>query len=607
MKPCWKPFFMKNRLSFSLCLVSGYWLLLLAGFAKPAMAQHIHLQNPSLEGASPGKDKIPPGWYKASGTPDIQPGMFGVNTHPVNGQRFVGMHSGPDIMEGIGQKLPDSLYAGLHYNMSFDLAYVETYSFNNCYGNLAVFGGNSPGDTAELLWMSGEFTHKAWKQYDVNFTPHKSFKYISLWAYPTAICTKSKVGVALLIDNVSTTIRQTVETAVSSHPSCNNAPTGSASITIKGGKFPFNYTWMPGNYHTASIENVPAGTYQVTATAANGLQVTEQVVIAESTLQTKVKVATSSCYSDNQSQITITATGGMPPYQYVLNGHPASEPVFQNISPGSYQLLVQDKQVCADTFQLDVQPPPPLSAREDIQPAACAGDLSGQLILHAQGGARPFEYRINGGAWQADSVFRNLPDALYSYEIKDGNQCALAGSAIVPVDLSRMPVVDMTVAPPSCDEASNGQLTAHVQGGTPPFQYRINEGEWQADSVFSRLAAGDYHYEVKDQGRCTVSGTVSIVSSAPNCLVVMPNAFSPNGDGNNDVFRPKVYDDIHEYHIRIYNRWGAVIYEGFDPKTGWDGVYKEQPQDQQTYIYICTYLDRDNHAQQLKGTLTLVR
>lgn len=87
----------------------------------------------------------------------------------------------------------------------------------------------------------------------------------------------------------------------------------------------------------------------------------------------------------------------------------------------------------------------------------------------------------------------------------------------------------------------------------------------------------------------------------------MPTAFSPNGDGNNDAFRPKVYDNISRYRIRIFNRWGAVIYDGSNWQTGWDDTYKGAPQDQQTYIYICTYVDGQHRPQELKGTVTLVR
>ncbi|GAA0543825.1 hypothetical protein GCM10009415_27440 [Chitinophaga japonensis] len=573
----------------------------------PACAQHIPVENPSLEGTNSGINKVPQGWFKVSGTPDVQPGVFHARQPPSSGLHYMGMHSGPKQVEAIGQALRDSIKGGLMYSMSLDLAYARDYYYSNCYGNLAIFGGNTPGDSAELLWMSTPFTHEQWKRYDVVFTPSKSYKYISLWAYPTAPCSASPVGVAVLLDNISASIRQIVKTEISSTPACANAPTGTATIRITGGQAPYQYVWSPGNYTTASIRNVPAGIYQVTATAANGLVVKEQVEVKASDMAADATVTTSACYDDNKSRISLEVSGGIPPYAYTLNGHPSGSPEFYDVKPGDYTLIVQDQQVCADTFLLKVQPPPPLSAAVHTVPVSCSEDTAGSIILQMQGGTPPYAYQVGGGAWQADSVLRGLKAGFYQYEVKDAHACSISGEAEVPVDPSSQPVVNAIIKPNSCSEAIDGQLVLEVRGGAAPYSYRINKGEWQDGPVFNRLKTGVYHYEVKDQQQCSVQGTITITSPWQNCLVVMPTAFSPNGDGNNDVFRPKVYDDISNYHIRIFNRWGAVIYEGNDPRTGWDGVYKGARQDPQTYVYICTYADRDHVPQELKGTVTLVR
>lgn len=602
---CSKPILMRNRLLLSVLTGSlvFFFVLVLAGEAG---AQHIVLNNPSLEGTSAGVSKVPKGWIKVAGTPDILPGVYNIGVKASDGKHYEGLHSGPAKMEAIGQKLPDSLKAGLMYKMSFDLAYVLKYLYDNCYGNLAIFGGDTPYDSTEMLWSSGVFTHQNWKRYEAVFTPKRSYKYISFWAYPTDPCIKTEVGVALLIDNFSD-IQQIVKTQTGSTPSCNNDSTGTASIRITGAAAPIRYSWSPGNYNTATINNVPAGTYQVTATAANGIVVKEQVTVQGSDLAADAKVTTSSCYNDNESQIRLSVSGGIPPYRYTLNGHPAADSLIDNVKPGDYTLIVSDQQVCADTFALKVQPPPPLSVRSTAPMLGCEQEGSGQITAHTQGGVPPYSYRISGGEWQADSVFRDLNPGTYQYEVKDRNECTVSGAATIEVDLSRAPAVKATVKPTSCSEAINGQLILDVQGGAPPYSYRINNGEWQSGNVFSKLNTGVYRYEVADAGKCKVSGSVTVTSPWQNCLVVMPSAFSPNKDGNNDVFRPKVYDEIHDYHIRIYNRWGSVIYEGNDPGTGWDGVYKGAPQDPQTYVYIATYIDRDNVPHELKGTVTLVR
>lgn len=424
-----------------------YWYLAFITIPITALAQHISFRNPSLEGR-PGKEVMPPLWNAASGTPDTQPGMFSVALPASSGKTYVGMHSGPDYIEGMEQELKDSLQAGLAYRISFNLAF-NYYGSTACYASLAIFGGNAPGDTAQLLWLSERFTHLNWERDSAEFIPSASYKYISFWAYPTKICGISSTGITLLIDGLSV-IRQVLQLQVTAQPSCNNAHTGAAQVKVAGGRAPFRYLWQPGNDTTRDISNARPGSYEVTVTAANGVTASSPVGIPESDLRT--------------------------------------------------------------------------------------------------------------GA---------------------------------------------TVTLPTCGAADDGKIILHAQQGVPPYEYRLANGDWQTDSVLARLKSGYYRYEIRDR-RCSVADTVDAISPWKRCTLIMPTAFSPNRDGANDVLRPKVYDNVSNYRLRVYNRWGALVFQSADPATGWDGTYGGALQGPQTFIYICTYHDRNNEPRELKGTVTLV-
>ena len=87
----------------------------------------------------------------------------------------------------------------------------------------------------------------------------------------------------------------------------------------------------------------------------------------------------------------------------------------------------------------------------------------------------------------------------------------------------------------------------------------------------------------------------------------VPNAFSPNGDGNNDVFR-FIPVGITEYHFfRIFNRWGQLMYSSTDFRQGWDGTYKGKPAALDTYIWILEGKDFTGKTILRKGTVTLVK
>ncbi len=91
--------------------------------------------------------------------------------------------------------------------------------------------------------------------------------------------------------------------------------------------------------------------------------------------------------------------------------------------------------------------------------------------------------------------------------------------------------------------------------------------------------------------------------------VQMPNAFSPNGDGKNDVFRP-VFKIDRAYtidHFTVYNRYGQLIYTTSNMNSGWDGYYKGRLQDQGVYYYIVKIRFMDGSEKTLKGDVTLIR
>ncbi|HMT34912.1 MAG TPA: gliding motility-associated C-terminal domain-containing protein, partial [Chitinophagaceae bacterium] len=89
--------------------------------------------------------------------------------------------------------------------------------------------------------------------------------------------------------------------------------------------------------------------------------------------------------------------------------------------------------------------------------------------------------------------------------------------------------------------------------------------------------------------------------------VVVPNAFSPNGDGLNDIFRVTARKFINVQEFKIFNRWGNEIFSTQDIKKGWNGTYKGVDQDPGVYYYLIRVAYPNGKTQFLRGDLTLVR
>jgi gliding motility-associated-like protein len=89
-----------------------------------------------------------------------------------------------------------------------------------------------------------------------------------------------------------------------------------------------------------------------------------------------------------------------------------------------------------------------------------------------------------------------------------------------------------------------------------------------------------------------------------------PLAFTPNNDGLNDLFQNKTSMPnigLQNFALRVYDRWGQLIFMTNDINRGWDGTYKNKKLDQGVYVYLVEYLLSKNNLLQQKGTITLVR
>lgn len=131
---------------------------------------------------------------------------------------------------------------------------------------------------------------------------------------------------------------------------------------------------------------------------------------------------------------------------------------------------------------------------------------------------------------------------------------------------------------------------------------------WNTGETGSELtvnAAGIYWASVSND--CgSVSDTVLVIEQDCNCSLVKPNAFSPNGDGQNDVFHLFSDCEIEINYFRIYNRWGQMLFETNGITVGWDGTCQNIEQPIGTYVYVVGY-NNLNGEQIEKGDITLLR
>jgi gliding motility-associated-like protein len=108
---------------------------------------------------------------------------------------------------------------------------------------------------------------------------------------------------------------------------------------------------------------------------------------------------------------------------------------------------------------------------------------------------------------------------------------------------------------------------------------------------------------------CTKTSFIDIqnAESCGDANVFVPNAFSPNGDGHNDEFKVFSPLELNDFALRIFNRWGEMVFESFEPELGWGGFYKGKRVPSGVYVAMISYKSDDSlFIQTITQTMTLI-
>lgn len=296
---------------------------------------------------------------------------------------------------------------------------------------------------------------------------------------------------------------------------------------------------------TENATYATAGTYDIKLFTQGGCLVDSMITqITVNPAPTVTNSTTDASCGLNDGTITITATGGTPPYQYSIDNGVTwqASNSFTGLAAGNYDILVQDQNgsgcvSAAQTANVNNSNGPSISNSSGTN-NSCNASCDGDVTITATGGAPPLQYSIdNGVTWQASNTFTGLCAGTYNIIVEDNNACQVTDVVTITEPAGINHTNSVTNA--SCGQ-SNGSISVTASGGNPAYQYSIDGGAtWQAGSTFINLAAGNYDVMVMDANSCTstiitetVGGgsTMNLTSSQNN-----ETCGSANGDATVNV------------------------------------------------------------------------
>ena len=262
-----------------------------------------------------------------------------------------------------------------------------------------------------------------------------------------------------------------------------------------------------------------------------------------------------------------------------------------------------------DTLVEIVQPDPLLLAEQHSSPP-CTEICIGSISLLAEGGTIPYRYLWDNG--EVTPSMTGLCSGSYTVTVTDCNGCMVTLS----VELT-----DSTTFPSEitawCDEDTiYAGETTHLFSTElgPPFQYQWFppvgvESPSAPSSVARPVVTTDYVVVVTDEFGCARTDTVPVYVRDVICeepYVFVPNAFTPNGDGKNDVLYVRG-EVVREVIFKVYDRWGEKVFETGDLTKGWDGTFRGQPCEPGVYDYHLQVTCLGQKRYFKKGNVTLLR
>jgi gliding motility-associated-like protein len=405
----------------------------------------------------------------------------------------------------------------------------------------------------------------------------------------------------------------------STNISCFGGGNGSATATGGGGTGPYTYVWQPGGQTTATISNLAVGNYTCTITDANGCVTTQTTAITQPQVFTSniSNTVNTSCGQNNGSA-TAAVAGGTGPFNYAWSPSGGNAQTASSLAPGNYTVNIVDANGCTTSSTVTILPSvPAVASFSGIDTTGCAPICVQFTNTSPAAVSCLWDFGDNLSSTNCNTIHCYTIPGIYtvSLTITDGTGCTATATHTNMVDVYPQPVASFIADPDSASEFDPVIYFMSTSTNSTSWTWTFGDSAQGSSNMqntnYTYSDTGSYVVTlvVSNSFGCTdsISETVFIV---PEFTFYAPNAFTPNGDGKNDIFLP-MGTDINEntFHLWIFDRWGNLIFETKDFNKGWDGRANGGKDVAQidTYVWKVSFTDLLNKNHKFVGHVSLIK
>lgn len=290
-----------------------------------------------------------------------------------------------------------------------------------------------------------------------------------------------------------------------------SSPSGILQFSTDGSTFQTN----------PQFSSLSAGAYQIRV-KDNLCQTTVNVTLTQpADLSVSASVAQNvSCFEGANGQIQANVTGGVPTYQYSLDGTTyGNSALFSSLSANNYKIWVKDVNGCVKQSGIVtiVQPTVLVPGVVSTTHVKCFGGNDGEVGLSASGGTSPYEYSKNGSDFQTAATLTGLSAGVdQTFTIRDSKGCTKTVTATLTQPAAAFTISLTRKTDLTCFQDSTGRIEVSAAGGTTAYRFSLNNTSFQTSGVFTTLAAGSYTVYGKDAQECAF--TLSVTVNQPAVL-----------------------------------------------------------------------------------------
>lgn len=401
-------------------------------------------------------------------------------------------------------------------------------------------------------------------------------------------------------------------------PSCQNGLKGAISLDISGGKAPYSILWSNGST-SKNLSDLDPGNYLVVIKDANGCayqQEFEMKAVDALEINT-LAVVDNLCAGSESGEIEVAITGGKAPYQ-VKWSNGQNTTAIRNLSAGIFTLEVVDAEGCKATKSFEIKAPQALTVNLSsfVEMNCETGRAIGYASVDIMGGTHPYTINWSNGVTALKEVTVTQSEDL-SVQITDANGCTITGRIKVDLpyygELGRVDFEYRKLEITSNDEVFVSeplQFTSFIAPEFIAWEWNFGDGNTsnERNPVHVYKEAGRFEVILKafDSYGCFSTQMHEVMVIKANEWLTIPGAFTPNGDGLNDFFKPVVQGES-KFEMRIFNNWGEELFATSQKESGWDGTFRGKLLPRGNYMYRISMTTLTGEVIQRAGSFTLIR